>query len=66
MRSICRAVAVGHAQVTNGAVPQPTNLWPTTGAIFRSTDRGTRRDRHAQLVTLEELVTSRKSMLRVK
>ena len=66
MHSICRAAAVGRAPVTNGTVPQLMNLWPTTGAIFRSTDRGTRRHRHAQLLTLQELVTSRKSMLSVK
>jgi hypothetical protein len=36
------------------------NLWPTTGAIFRST----RRHRHAQLRTLQEFMTSRKSMLK--
>ncbi len=66
MHSICRAAAVGRAPVANGTVPQPMNLWPTTGAIFRSTDRGTRRHRHAQLLTLQELVTSRKSMLSVK
>jgi len=42
------------------------NFWPTTGAIFRSTDRGTRRYRHAQLLTLQEFVTSGKSMLSVK
>lgn len=66
MHSICRAAAIGRARVTNGTVPQPMNLWPTTGAIFRSTDRGTRRHRHAQLLTLQGLVTSRKSMLTVK
>jgi hypothetical protein len=60
MHSICRAAAVGRSQVTNGTVPQPMKLWPTTGAIFRSTDRGTRRHRHAQLVTLHELVTAMK------
>ena len=66
MHSICRAAAVGRARVANGTVPQPMNFWPTTGAIFRSTDRGTRRHSHAELVTLQELVTSRKSMLSVK
>jgi len=66
MHSTCRAAVVGRAHVTNGTVPQPMKLWPTTRAIFRSTDRGTRGHRHAQLVILQELVTSRKSMLSVK
>ena len=41
VHSMCRAAAVGRAPAANGTVPQPMNFWPTTGAIFRSTDRGT-------------------------
>ena len=66
MHSICPAAAVGRAPVTNGTVPQPMNLWPTTGAIFPSTDRGTRRHRHAQLVTLQELVKKKHAQREVK